>query len=325
MAVNLNLTKEKVLSITVPTPFAVGPVNCFLLKGDALTLVDTGPRTPEAQQELEKQLHSYGVAFEDIDQVVLTHHHPDHIGLVGRMMKNGVIVLGHWKNDRWLQMSDSFLKENEAFMTGIYREAGVPEQYFDHVSDTRGYLAYTDRAKCDRHLSEGDDVPGCSGWTVMETPGHAQSHISLWHKETGMMIAGDHLIKKISSNPLLEPPYVKGTERPKPLLQQRNSYRKTLDAHLQYVYTGHGEPILNPDELIKERLQKQEERSEKVASFLNSPMTAFEVCQQLFPGVYKKQTGLTLSETIGHLDYLESENVIVKIKEKEKTVYRSRS
>lgn len=140
------------------------------------------------------------------------------------------------------------------------------------------------------------------------------------------MIAGDHLIKKISSNPLLEPPYVKGTERPKPLLQQRSSYRKTLDAHLEYVYTGHGEPILSPDELIKERLHKQEERSEKVASYLkNKPMTAFEVCQQLFPGVYKKQTGLTLSETIGHLDYLESEQVIVKFKEKEKTVYRSRS
>ncbi|WLR60412.1 MBL fold metallo-hydrolase [Guptibacillus hwajinpoensis] len=319
----MNITKADVLSMTVPTPFAVGPVNCFLIKGDVLTLVDTGPRTPETQRELNEQLKNHGYAFEDIEQVVLTHHHPDHIGLVGGMMERGVRVLGHWKNDRWLQMSDSFLKENDTFMTSIYREAGVADQYFDHARDTRDYLAFTDRAKCDIHLSEGDAVPGCSEWTVMETPGHAQSHISLWHKETGTMIAGDHLIKKISSNPLLEPPYVKGTERPKPLIQQRDSYRKTLDAHLQYVYTGHGEPILNPDDLIKERLRKQEERSDKVALLLQKqPLTAFEVCKELFPGVYKKQVGLTISETIGHLDYLESENVIVKIKDKEQTYYR---
>ncbi|TKD70013.1 MBL fold metallo-hydrolase [Pseudalkalibacillus hwajinpoensis] len=327
VADELNLIKtNEVLSITVPTPFAVGPVNCFVIKGEAITLVDTGPRTPEAKEALITQLQNNGLTLEDIDQVVLTHHHPDHIGFVGMLMEQGKRVLGHWKNDRWLQMSDSFLKEHEAFMTGIYRDADVSEHYYNHVQDTRGYLAFADRAKCDVHLSEGDEIPGCPGWSVMETPGHAQSHISLLHEQSRTLIAGDHLIKKISSNPLLEPPYVKGTERPKPLLQQRHSYQKTLDAHLSYVYTGHGEPILNPDELIRERFLKQEERSDKVASFLkNEQLTAFQVCQKLFPGVYKKQIGLTLSETIGHLDYLESENVVNKMKSEEKTFYTYRT
>ncbi|WP_347549717.1 MBL fold metallo-hydrolase [Pseudalkalibacillus hwajinpoensis] len=322
----MNITKaNEILSITVPTPFPVGPVNCYVIKGDAITLVDTGPRTSEAKEALQYQLQQHGLTFEQLDQVVLTHHHPDHIGLVGMLMKEGKQVLGHWKNDRWLQLSDSFLKEYETFMTSIYREAGVSEEYFDHVRDVRGYHSYADRAQCDFHLSEGDSIPGCTGWTVMETPGHAQSHISLLHEQSGTMIAGDHLIKNISSNPLLEPPYVKGTERPKPLLQQRNSYQKTLDAHLSFVYTGHGEPILNPDELIRERFLKQEDRSAKVASFLKEePLTAFELCQKLFPGIYKKQTGLTLSETIGHLDYLFSEGVITKIQSGEKALYRRR-
>ncbi len=327
VADNLNTTKaNEILSITVPTPFPVGPVNCFVIIGEAITLVDTGPRTPEAKQALLTQLQSHDLTFEDIDQVVITHHHPDHIGLVGMLKSKGKKVLGHWKNDRWLQMSDSFLREHETFMTGIYLEAGVSDEYFDHVRDTRSYLAYTDPAQCDVHLSEGDEIAGCPGWIVMETPGHAQSHISLLHEESRTMIAGDHLIKHISSNPLLEPPYVKGTERPKPLLQQRNSYQKTLEAHVAHVYTGHGVPIVNPDELIKERLIKQEERSAKVASFLKTePLTGFEVCQKLFPGIYKKQTGLTLSETIGHLDYLESENVITKLKNGNKMLYTYRA
>lgn len=313
---------NKILSITVPTPFKVGPVNCFLIKGEALTLVDTGPRTPEAEEALHSQLSEFGFVLDDIEQLILTHHHPDHMGLAGKMRGMGKNVLGHWKNDRWLEMTDAFLEDHESFMKLIYSEAGVPDQYLKHVNDVDGYLSFADRATCDVHLKEGDAVPGCSGWTVMETPGHAQSHISLYHESTGIMIAGDHLIKNISSNPIIEPPYVKGTERPKPLLQQRASYKKTLDVKPTFVYTGHGDPIDNSEELIKERLIQQEARSKKVAMMIKQdPMTAFEVCQKLFPGIYKKQIGLTLSETIGQLDYLESEGVIAREARQEKVVY----
>ncbi|WP_377888633.1 MBL fold metallo-hydrolase [Alkalihalobacillus sp. R86527] len=320
----MNITMEnEIFSITVPTPFQVGPVNCFLIKSDVITLVDTGPRTSEAEEALISQLKEHGFTLEDVDQVVLTHHHPDHIGLAGLMRKKGKRVLGHWKNDRWLEMNDTFLKQHESFMRGIYKEAGVHEMYFQHVHDVEGYLLYTDRAKCDVHLAEGDEVPGCPGWRVMETPGHAQSHISLLHERSGTMIAGDHLIKNISSNPILEPPYDNCTERPKPLLQQRDSYKKTVKVKPAFVYTGHGEPIDDAEQLIKDRLHQQEERSKKVAAFLKQEsLTAFQVCQKLFPGIYKKQIGLTLSETIGQLDYLHSEGIITKVKSGENVLYR---
>ncbi|MCA0985923.1 MBL fold metallo-hydrolase [Guptibacillus algicola] len=316
---------NKLLPITVPTPFKVGPVNCFLIKGEVITLVDTGPRTAEAEEALVSQLREYGLSLEDVEQIVLTHHHPDHMGLAGQMSKAGKKVLGHWKNDRWLEMTDAFLEDHESFMKIIYSEAGVPEEYLKHVNDVEGYLSFADRTTCDVHLLDGDAVPGCSGWTVIETPGHAQSHISLYHESSGIMIAGDHLIKNISSNPILEPPYVKGADRPRPLLQQRDSYKKTLEIKPSFVYTGHGEPIDNIEDLIKERLIQQEARAKKVAMMIKEePMTAFEVCQKLFPGIYKKEIGLTLSETIGQLDYLESEGVIARKKQQENILYTQR-
>ncbi|WP_270179180.1 MBL fold metallo-hydrolase [Alkalihalobacillus sp. CinArs1] len=314
---------DEILSFTVPTPFLVGPVNCFLIKGDAVTLVDTGPRTSRAKEVLVSQLKDHGFSLEDVDQVILTHHHPDHIGLAGLMREMGKNVLGHWKNDRWLEMKDSFLQEHEMFMRGIYQSAGVHDRFLHHVHDVKEYLSFTDRATCDVHLTEGDEVPGCKGWKVIETPGHAQSHISLLHEQTGTMIAGDHLIKNISSNPILEPPYNGEPNRPKPLLQQRESYYKTLELAPSFVYTGHGDPIEDVEVLIKDRLRQQEERAKKVGALLKQePLTAFQVCQKLFPGIYKKQIGLTLSETIGQLDYLQSEGMITQVKSGEVDLYR---
>ena len=68
--------------LQIPTPFAVGRVNCYLLEDEPLTLVDTGPNSGKALDELERQLADLGQSLEDIELVVLTHQHIDHLGLV---------------------------------------------------------------------------------------------------------------------------------------------------------------------------------------------------------------------------------------------------
>src|SRR5436190_22428157 len=66
----------------IPTPFAVGRVNCYLIEDDPLTLIDTGPNSGKALDELERQVGELGHTLEDIQLVVLTHQHIDHLGLV---------------------------------------------------------------------------------------------------------------------------------------------------------------------------------------------------------------------------------------------------
>ena len=78
-------------------------------------------------------------------------------------------------------------------------------------------------------LAEGDALPGYPGWIVLETPGHAQSHIVFWNEKKGAMIGGDLVLEKVSSNPLIEPPLDSELGRPHSLLQYNASLKRLLD------------------------------------------------------------------------------------------------
>src|SRR5690625_6240969 len=78
----LKILNQTIHQLTLPTPFAVGDVHVYLIKGDMLSLVDAGVKTKEAWESLTHQLKQLGYRPEDIEQLILTHHHPDHIGLI---------------------------------------------------------------------------------------------------------------------------------------------------------------------------------------------------------------------------------------------------
>lgn len=162
----------------------------------------------------------------------------------------------------------------------------------------------------DKMLVEGDELPGHPGWEVLETLGHAQSHLVFWDENQRAMIGGDLVLPKVSSNPLIEPPLDPKQERPKSLLQYNESLRRILTLPVDVIYTGHGEEVRSAHSLIEGRLSKQRERSLKVLAMMdNGPRTIFQLTKELFPVVYKKELGLTLSETIGQADYLVDEGL----------------
>ncbi|TLS36417.1 MBL fold metallo-hydrolase [Pseudalkalibacillus caeni] len=321
---NTSERTKHIIPLTVPTPFAVGPVNCYLLVGDSVTLVDAGAKTKEAKESIARQIKEAGLSIDNIDQILLTHHHPDHVGLINTLSNEKTQLIGHWKNQPWINKDEAFLQHHETFFLDLYKQSGVDPVFFKHTKDVRSYLAFAEENSLDMIVKEGDVLPGNEGWKIIETPGHAESHISLYHEKEKTMIAGDHLIKHISSNPLIEAPYPGESNREKPLLQQRDSWKRSLELDLSIVYTGHGDPIFNTEALIHSRLKSQEERSFIVYEMINErPMTAFEVCQKLFPKVYEKQFGLTLSETIGHLDYLLSIDRIKAVTRGKVTYFQS--
>ena len=82
--------------VVLPTPFPVGPVNVWVLRGDPLTLVDAGPRTPEALTTLEAGVASLGLRLEDVQLLVLTHQHHDHVGQAAELRRrSGCAVAAH--------------------------------------------------------------------------------------------------------------------------------------------------------------------------------------------------------------------------------------
>ncbi|AXH99098.1 MBL fold metallo-hydrolase [Sporosarcina sp. PTS2304] len=295
--------------IATPTPFGVGDVNSFLLKGDALTLVDAGTKTPEARDVLQQELRKLGYTFNDIEQVFVTHHHPDHCGWVETFDR--AEIQGHPYLDYWLSRDAAFLDRHDRFYEQSMHEEGVPDEYMKWVKRFRRSVELMGNRPVDRLLNEGDALPGHPGWIVQESLGHAQSHLSLWNEREGVLIGGDLLLEKVSSNPLVEPPLYEEQGRPRSLLQYNASLTRLLDLPIQTVYGGHGGEIYNAHELITGRLAKQRDRAMKVYEMIKEKsQTVYELTQRLFPAVYEKELGLTLSETLGQLDYLVSREMI---------------
>ncbi|WP_316569703.1 MBL fold metallo-hydrolase [Neobacillus sp. YIM B06451] len=293
-----------IAKITLPTPFAVGDVNVYAIKGDRLALVDVGPKTDEAWDSLKFQLSELGLALEDIEMVVLTHDHPDHAGVLDYFPKS-LEVYGHPLNERWINRTDEFMAMHDRFYLGLFNEFGIPERYHRLAGQLKKSLKYSCNRSLTGELFEGDNPSGLPDWQVIETPGHAQSHIALYREKDGVLLAGDHIIAHISPNPLLEPPIAKGIERPRPQLQYNRSLAKLRDYPVGLVYTGHGTNVSRLPELIERRLTRQHERAMNVKKMLeDGPKTVFDLCRQLFPAAFERELGLTLSETAGQIDYL---------------------
>lgn len=296
-----------IAKISLPTPFAVGDVNVYVIKGDKLTLIDTGVKTMQSKEALVFGLGELGLKLFDIEQIILTHHHPDHAGALDFFDKK-VPVYGHKNNQRWLTLSDEFLDVHNSFFLDFAGKLGVAEELKHKLIHHREEIKFLSKRELEGYLEEGDELPGLPGWRVIETPGHAQSHLSFYREHDGLMLAGDHLLARISPNPLMEPPLVLGGVRQRPLLQYNASLQKFLDYSISIVYSGHGTEIEGGAvaDLIRYRFERQHTRAMQVKSMLqDKPLSGFEVCQQLFPKVYHQEVDLTLSETVGQLDYLE--------------------
>ncbi|BAU29300.1 glyoxylase-like metal-dependent hydrolase (beta-lactamase superfamily II) [Aneurinibacillus soli] len=303
--------------LTIPTPFNVGPVHIFWLKGeDGWTLVDTGPKTPDALICIERFMQTHKFGFGDIARIVLTHQHVDHSGLAAFVAeKSGASILAHEGAIPYIERDPEFMDWHHEFFRRLYRENGVPEEMLTTVERFQEMMdMYADPALIHGTLADGDGLPGHPDWRTVYTPGHTQNHIALYCEADGLMLSGDFLIKEISSNAFIEPALVREAERPKPLLVYRDTLYRIASMPIKRMLSAHGSEIDDPRGLIQFRLQRQEERATRIAMLLaEGPLTVFELSAHLFPKVYKKEMPLTFSEILGHLDLLERNERVQRV------------
>nr|WP_106779694.1 MBL fold metallo-hydrolase [Lysinibacillus timonensis] len=306
--------------ITIPTPYSIGDVNAFLVKGDALTLFDVGPKTDEAYKAVKKGISEAGYQLEDIEQIVLTHHHPDHSGWIDAFPNS--TILGHQYTDYWIRKSKDFLIYIDEFYKQELMKQAVPKSYIEKIIYNRmNDLEYMGTIPLTGFLDDGDEVPGHPGLKTFYTPGHAQSHLVFLDVHSNTVIGGDLLLEQVASNPLVEPPVDLSNNRPKSMIQYQNSLRLLSSLQVNRVFTGHGNEVTNVTELITKRLERDQMRSKQVYSLLNKPKSVFEVMKQLYASIYQTELGLTLSKTIGYLDLLENEGLVYKKQQEDIMIY----
>ena len=297
--------------LTLPTPFPVGPVNVYLAEGDPLTLIDTGPKAPVSRDALVAGLAAQGYRLEDIQQIVLTLHHVDHIGLAGEIVAlSGARLLTHPYNVTWLTDYDAERIRQEPFYLALWVEAGVPADIVAAMRTANtGTSRWMDNMPPTGTLDEGVIVRlGGEPWQVYHTPGHAGGLVCLWEPASRTLLANDHFIRDISSNPVLEPPPALVGPRPRRLVEYLHHMRRMADLDPALALPGHGAPVTDVAGLVRQRQAFHQRRAQRIAATLKAgPLTLWQLTQPIFPRLTRPMDFfLALSEVLGHLDLLEA-------------------
>src|SRR4051812_14579050 len=301
--------------MAIPTPFAVGRVNVYLIEDDPLTLVDAGPNSGSSLDELQRQLGRHGYAIEDLELILITHQHIDHIGLVDIVASHsGADVAAIEQLVPFVENYRDAAAEDDAFAMETMLRGGIPADVAQALASVSlAFRAWGSRASITRTLGEGDIVElRDRKLEVGFRPGHSPTDTVFHDRARRMLIAGDHLIKHISSNPLISR-LVGSRERPQSLVTYMDSLRRTQRMELDLVLAGHGDPVTDHSTLIDQRMALHARRAEKIHGLIaERPRTAYDLAQAMWGNVAVTQAYLTLSEVVGHVDLLMNAGRVVE-------------
>jgi glyoxylase-like metal-dependent hydrolase (beta-lactamase superfamily II) len=288
-----------------------------LIEDKPLTLIDTGPNSGKALDELQSQLAERGHSIDDIELVIVTHQHIDHLGLVEIVVqRSGAEVAALGIASERLANFDEDAEAEDRFAVELMLRNGIPEEVTAALrSVSRSFRGWGSHVTVTKPLADGQTLPFADRMLrAIHRPGHSPSDTVFWDEERKILIAADHLIAHISSNPLISRPLDGSEKRPQALVTYIDSMRRTREMPAEIVLSGHGEPITDHVALIDDRITKHDRRKEKIYKLIaEQPRNAYELAQAIWGNVAVTQAFLTLSEVIGHADLLVNEGLVQEI------------
>jgi glyoxylase-like metal-dependent hydrolase (beta-lactamase superfamily II) len=313
--------------LAIPTPFAVGRVNVYVIEDEPLTLVDAGPNSGTSLDQLQRGVAYLGHSLEDFELVVVTHHHIDHLGLVSLVAgRSGAEVAAIDAAVPHIEDYSAQAQADDDFALEMMLRHGIPDDVASALqSVSRAFRAWGARADVGRVLRDGQTLSFRDRTLdVLHRPGHSPSDTVFYDRERRSLIGGDHLLKHISSNPLMTRPTDGSGERPQALVTYIESMRRTREMDVSTVLPGHGEPITDHRALIDERLSMHERRAGKIHRLISErPRTAHELAQALWGNIAVTQAYLTLSEVLGHVDLLKESGVVREVGRGRQSVFEA--
>jgi glyoxylase-like metal-dependent hydrolase (beta-lactamase superfamily II) len=305
---------ENIVQIPVPLP-RIRSVNVWLLLGEPLTLIDTGPRDDEALDALEAALLRLGVRLEDIELVLPTHHHLDHTGLAATIVaRSGAAVAAL---DRVAAYGERYAERAAAdrqFSHALMTHHGVPRHVITANEGFWEYIARTSEAfATDIRLLDDDRIrAGGRELRVVARPGHSLTDTLFVDDSDRIAFVGDHLLAGISSNTEIYPAVEPEGTRPRARVEYLRNLQRTAEMPLERLLTGHGEPVSAHADLVRRRLAEHRRRCERIAAVLESgPASAYAIAGRLWSArTVAEQPLLVVWEVLGHLDLLLDAGVV---------------
>jgi glyoxylase-like metal-dependent hydrolase (beta-lactamase superfamily II) len=302
-----------VLWLRMRLPFALNHINLWLIDdGPVWTAVDTGFTLPETREAWE-HIFAAHLGGRPIARVIVTHFHPDHMGMAGWLTEHWQAPL--WTTDKeWLhaRMNTTSGEDAARQRREFARHAGLDDEASGIFAERQGnYRRGVPSVPSSYHrIAEGSliAIGGCR-WRVLIGEGHAPEHACLFCEETGVLIAGDQILPRISPNISVQTYEPDGD----PLARYLASLKR-LRALLPpdiLVLPSHNLPFRGVHQRIDELASHHDERCAEVLAACYRPISAADMIPILWRRqLDRHQTGFALGEALAHLHYLAGQGEI---------------
>lgn len=299
-----------VWKFTVPIPFPLRTVNMHALVGeDGWVLVDAGMGMPDARAAFKAGLQRAGLSLKQLRGIVLTHHHPDHVGLSGELHeRTGAPVYMHPIDEASVQLIWSrTLPQRYSRVSKFFSQHGLPqtELWFSQVEpEAMDKIIRVPPHEAFTLVEDGQylELVG-ERYRVIWVPGHSDGQICLFRERDGVFLAADHVLPRITPNVGLYSEF----DRQNPLGDYLDSLRKVERLPTSIVLPGHGEPFPDLAGRVREIIEHHKEREAQILGLLDGqPQNAYQVSQQLFGQrmTSNESRRMAVAETISHLEHM---------------------
>jgi len=316
----------RIWKFVIPIPFPLRTVNMYALVGkEGWTLIDAGIGTPEARTALAEALQQAHLDIKDLRTLVLTHHHPDHVGISGELQEqSGATVYMHPLDIETVQIHWSRSMANRfSNVSSFLAHHGLPQTELWYTKADSSFVHSIIQVPPREGITPVEDGQyldlADEQYRVIWTPGHADGHICLLRESDGVFIAADHVLPRITPNIGL---YSKDA-RPNPLSDYLDSLAKVTDLSTSIVLPGHGEPFQGLAERIAEIIAHHEERLALILNLLaERPQHAYSITEQVFGARLKSDEArrMAIAEIVAHLEYLHFQEKIERFTSKDELI-----
>jgi glyoxylase-like metal-dependent hydrolase (beta-lactamase superfamily II) len=292
-----------ILALMLPLPFELQSVNVYLVSLDnGYLLIDCGMNTDAAFETLRAAMEQRGLAWTDIRQIILTHMHPDHMGMATRLLElSGATLAMHQVEADHLKL----VTENGRripWLDDVYRQSGVPqalEQKMEaHFFSVRQNF---DDLTPNRLFSGGEKIDTALGqFEIIWTSGHSPGHICLYSRERKVLFSGDQILEYITPNISWQP----GRDM---LAEFMESLQQMISLDVDLILPGHGEPFSGHRAWIAATIGHHHERCDEIHGVVQrTPQTAHRMVSEL----WRKQLSpinhhFAIFEVLAHLEYMQ--------------------
>lgn len=310
--------------IKVPLPgLELGYLNSYLIKSEGgCCLIDLGPKKENSLKKIKKELETNPC---NINEILFTHFHPDHIGMFNKFRKSSDVKPEVRISSEETRFMKRYLENFDSLWTEQLDFAnlnGVPEEITQTIGEVKPNPeeenAYSDIIRLNKPLKDGGEIRiGEHSIRAIKTPGHSPGHVCYYDSKKKLLFVGDHLLKETT------PSVVQIKKDENPLNDYLESLDKIKDLEVDKILPGHGEPYRNHNSRVKELIQHHEKRLLEVKSIIGEgKLSPYEIAKKVdwdvdlpnwedFP-LFQKW--MATGETLAHLSLLEGRNEVIREK-----------